>query len=180
MTLSFISLLFFFSPTSIILATPEDWPCDHEIFCKPDESVLHEIQLAKIFKDSKTFVDMPMKFNIEKVLENFKKLTDHSRTTLETFVKENFDDEGTELETIQPSDWRENPKFIDEISDDTFKDLALEMNNIWKNLTRKIAKSKEEIEEKSSLIYLEHPFVVPGGRCEKDFFENHKTINFHI
>lgn len=170
MTKSFISLLFFFSLTSIILATPEDWPCDHEIFCKPDEGVLHEIQLAKIFKDSKKFVDMPMKSNMEKVLENFKKLPDHSRTTLEKFVKENFDDEGTELESIQPSDWKENPKLIDEISDDTFKDLALEMNNIWKKLTRKIAKSKEEIEEKSSLIYLEHPFIVPGGRFREVYY----------
>ena len=169
MTMSFISLLIFFSSTTNTLTTPEDWPCDHEIFCKPDEGVLHEIQLAKIFEDSKTFVDMPMKFNKEKIVNNFKKLPDHSRATLETFVRENFDDEGTELESIQPSDWRENPKFIEKISDDIFKDLAVEINNVWKNLARKITKSKKEIEEKSSLIYLEHPFVVPGGRCGKEF-----------
>ena len=68
---------------------------------------------------------------------------------------------------MQPSDWREDPAFIDDIEDKAFKDLALEMNGIWRNLTRKITKSKAEIEEKSSLVYLEHPFVVPGGRFVK-------------
>jgi len=170
MTVSFISLLIIFSPITFILATPEDWPCDHEIFCRPDEGILHEIQLAKLFRDSKTFVDMPMKFDMKKVLENFENLQDHSKTALETFVKENFDAEGSELESIQPSDWRENPKFIEEIDDQSFKELALEMNSIWKNLTRKIAKSKEEIREKSSMIYLEHPFVVPGGRFREVYY----------
>ena len=82
-------------------------------------------------------------------------------------MRENFDAEGTELEEVQPSDWREDPAFINDIEDKAFKDLALEMNGIWRNLTRKITKSKDEIEGKSSLIYLEHPFVVPGGRFVK-------------
>ena len=79
-------------------------------------------------------------------------------------MKDNFDIEGTELIEVQPSDWKESPEFIEEIEDDNFKELAHKMNGIWRNLTRKIIKSRTEIEEKSSLIYLEHPFVVPGGR----------------
>jgi len=164
-----ISLLIFFSSTTSSLPST-DWPCDHQVFCKPDEGVLHEVQLAKIFKDSKTFVDMPMKTNTEQVVANFKNLSDHSKSSLETFVRQNFDAEGTELEEVQPSDWREDPAFIDDVEDKAFKDLALEMNGIWRNLTRKITKSKEEIEEKSSLIYLEHPFVVPGGRFREVYY----------
>ena len=79
-------------------------------------------------------------------------------------MKTNFDDEGTELEQVQPRDWKKDPKFIEDIEDEKFKNLAVEMNEIWKNLTKKIMKSQTEIEETSSLIYLEHPFVVPGGR----------------
>jgi len=164
-----ISLLILFSSTTSSLPST-DWPCDHQVFCKPDEGVLHEVQLAKIFKDSKTFVDMPMKTNTEQVVANFKNLSDHSKSSLETFVRQNFDAEGTELEEVQPSDWREDPAFIDDVEDKAFKDLALEMNGIWRNLTRKITKSKEEIEEKSSLIYLEHPFVVPGGRFREVYY----------
>ena len=79
-------------------------------------------------------------------------------------MSENFDEEGTELEAIVPTDWQENPDFIENIQDDGLKKLAIEMNRIWKNLTRKFSKDKAEIEAKSSMIYLEHPFVVPGGR----------------
>ena len=84
--------------------------------------------------------------------------------SIERFVKENFDIEGTELTELTPSDWKKNPAFIDQIKDEKFKALASIMNDKWRNLTRKFAKSEEEIREKSSLIYLQHPFVVPGGR----------------
>jgi len=156
--------------SSTIASSLSNWPCDHPVFCKPDEGLLHEVQLAKIFKDSKTFVDMPMKFNKEQVLAAFKNLPDLSKSTLETFVKTNFDAEGTELEQVQPSDWKKDPKFIEDIEDEKFKNLAVEMNKIWKNLTKKITKSQTEIEEKSSLIYLEHPFVVPGGRFREVYY----------
>eukprot|EP00092_Neocalanus_flemingeri_P028461 GFUD01030905.1.p1 GENE.GFUD01030905.1~~GFUD01030905.1.p1 ORF type:complete len:578 (+),score=170.64 GFUD01030905.1:384-2117(+) len=164
-----ITSLIFLS--SIICSSSKtDWPCDHEVFCKPDEGVLHAVQMAKIFKDSKTFVDMPMKFRQAQVLANFQKLPDNSKATLEKFVKENFDVEGQELEEVQPSDWKKDPKFIEDIKDDNFKELAVKMNEIWRNLTRKITKSRTEIEEKSSLIYLEHPFVVPGGRFREVYY----------
>ena len=44
------------------------------------------------------------------------------------------------------------------------------MNSIWKKLTRKFSKDKSEIEAQSSLIYLEHPFVVPGGRFREVYY----------
>ena len=71
-----------------------DWPCSSEIFCRPDQGILHQVsqpawqryntcfpqvQMANIFPDSKTFVDMPLKFSEEQVLENFNKLPDTSK-----------------------------------------------------------------------------------------------------
>merc|ERR550534_2182416 len=45
------------------------------------------------------------------------------------------------------------------------------MNYAWKNLTRKIGPTKEEIENSSSLIYMEHPFVVPStGRFREVYY----------
>ena len=45
------------------------------------------------------------------------------------------------------------------------------MNNAWKNLTRKIGPTKEEIENSSSLIYMEHTFVVPStGRFREVYY----------
>ena len=90
---------------------------------------------------------------------------------MKNFVLENFSEEGTELETVTPEDWKENPDFIKNINDDNFKNLAIKMNNAWKNLTRKIGPAKEHIENFSSLIYMEHPFVVPStGRFRELYY----------
>lgn len=148
-----------------------DWPCNHKVFCQPGEGgILHTIQTAGLFKDSKTFVDMPMKHSAATVLDNFSKLSDQKKETLLVFIKNNFDEEGSEIRSVDPVDWVEKPKFIDKIGDNKFKELALKMNQVWKHLTRKITKTSQEIEEKSSLIYLENPFVVPGGRFREVYY----------
>ena len=87
-------------------------------------------------------------------------------------MSRNFDEEGTELEEFTPSDWQSNPDFIDSIQDDGLKELAIEMNKIWKKLTRRITKNKSEMNANatSSLIYLENPFVVPGGRFREVYY----------
>ena len=136
-------------------------------------------------QDSKTFVDMPMKFAEETVLEHFMNLPDYEKSTLEDFLAENFDREGTELETVDPEDWIERPEFIDAIADEKFQQLALKMNKIWKHLTRRISKQEADIEAKSSLIFLEKPFVVPGGRYTFTFTEgilslSWRKVYFHV
>lgn len=149
----------------------DTWSCDHPIFCKTNEGILHSVQLAGVFNDSKTFVDMPLMYDVNTVLSNFDKLTDKSdKQELAKFVSENFSEEGTELEPVTPDDWKQNPQFLETISDENLKKLATYMNEVWKNLTRQFAKSKAEIEEKSSLIYLEQPFVVPGGRFREVYY----------
>ena len=99
---------------------------------------------------------------------------------LQKFVSENFDEEGTELEATVPTDWQEKPDFIEIIQDDGLKKMAIEMNRIWKNLTRKFSKDKAEIEAKSSMIYLEHPFVVPGGRFRQEGIQYFLALDRNI
>ena len=137
-------------------AESDDWPCDHQVFCNPgEEGILHTVQMSGLFNDSKTFVDMPMNYDTETVQRNFDKLPDKNdvsfyldfvvangfqhlilQATLQKFLSENFSPEGTELEKVTPTDWTESPEFIENISDENLKELATNMNNIWKNLTR--------------------------------------------
>ena len=42
-------LLLFFSVLMQMANSQEDWPCSHEIFCKPDVGILHQIQMKEIF-----------------------------------------------------------------------------------------------------------------------------------
>ena len=137
-------------------AESDDWPCDHQVFCNPgEEGILHTVQMSGLFNDSKTFVDMQMNYDTETVQSNFDKLPDKNdvsfyldfvvangfqhlilQATLRKFLSENFSPEGTELEKVTPTDWTESPEFIENISDENLKELATNMNNIWKNLTR--------------------------------------------
>ena len=119
-----------------------------------------------------------MKFPEETVLEHFMSLPNHEKSTLQDFLARNFDREGTELEEVVPDDWVERPEFVDDIEDERFRELALKMNKIWKHLTRKISKNETDIEAKSSLIFLERPFVVPGGRY-KYFYHVGADFPFH-
>ena len=50
-------------------------PCDNEIYCisRPD-SLLHVVQMARLYKDSKTFVDKAVKTSPNVVLQNFQEM----------------------------------------------------------------------------------------------------------
>lgn len=50
-------------------------PCDSKIYCiSSNQSLLHVVQMARLYKDSKTFVDKAIKTNQETVLKNFENL----------------------------------------------------------------------------------------------------------
>ncbi|KAM3725035.1 Trehalase [Dirofilaria immitis] len=84
-----------------------EWACDERhspnyiIYCQGD--LLHVVMMLNIFKDSKTFVDKPLKRNPAEVTEDFKKKFPHDITANDTeairqFIDENFEEEGHELE----------------------------------------------------------------------------------
>ena len=48
-------------------------PCDSKIYCIGGPgSLLHTVQMARIYNDSKTFVDKPLKHGPNQTLDNFK------------------------------------------------------------------------------------------------------------
>ena len=47
-------------------------PCESRVYCVGGPgTLLHTVQMARVFPDSKTFVDMPMRFDEQQVLDNF-------------------------------------------------------------------------------------------------------------
>jgi len=58
------------------------------VYC--DGEILHAIQQSGIYADSKTFVDMPMKYDPDVIIENFKKIESHTIPNLSKFLRENF------------------------------------------------------------------------------------------
>ncbi|KAJ3265029.1 hypothetical protein HK104_006353, partial [Borealophlyctis nickersoniae] len=109
--------------------------CDSPIYCPGP--LLDRIQRAKLYPDSKTFVDKPTLKPLSTVLSSFAALPPTaSNTTLLAFINENFGPVGTELESITPSDWKPTPAFLSHIKDKTLKEYAETVHGYWKDLTR--------------------------------------------
>ncbi|CAG7827959.1 unnamed protein product [Allacma fusca] len=142
------------------------------IYCYGD--LLHTVQMARIYKDSKTFVDMKLKFPPDQVRENFESFKKtHSNITkneLQKFVESNFDPEGSEFEEWYPSDWKEKPAFLARIKDPNYRGWAMKIHEFWKELGRKIKEDVKHRPELYSMIYVSNPVIVPGGRFREIFY----------
>jgi alpha,alpha-trehalase len=137
--------------------------CNSKIYCTGD--LLHTIQMSNVFNDSKTFVDMPSKFNEAAILENFSKISNKSNITeLKEFLDANFYESGYDVIKVEPVDWTETPEYINRINDSNFKELAYFFNVKWKHLLRKFDRTVLCDECTTSALVTNNPFIVPGGR----------------
>ncbi|XP_051859401.1 trehalase isoform X1 [Drosophila albomicans] len=138
-----------------------------QIYCYG--SLLDTVQMAKLFEDSKTFVDMKLLFSPQKTLEDFDafmaaKNNTPSRDEIREFVDAHFGAKGTELDVWTPTDWIEHPGFIDLIHDPDLKQWGVDLNNIWKELGRKMKDDVHKNPDYYSIIPVPNPVIVPGGR----------------
>ncbi|XP_045412298.1 trehalase [Lemur catta] len=142
-------------------------PCESQIYCYGE--LLHQVQMAKLYQDDKHFVDMPLSTAPDIVLQSFSKLSEahnHSIPTqqLQAFVAEHFQDVGQELQSWTPVDWKDSPQFLQKISDAKLRAWAGQLHELWKKLGKKMKPEVLSQPERFSLIYADHPFIVPGGR----------------
>ncbi|KAK0074505.1 hypothetical protein PV325_008247 [Microctonus aethiopoides] len=148
-------------------------PCSSDIYCHGE--LLHTIQMASIYQDSKTFVDMKMKQAAPETLALFRKMMHEThesptREDVERFVTENFEPAGSEFEDFVPMDWRKEPKFLRKIHDVELRKFASDLNDIWKLLGRKMKEDVRINEHLYSIIYVPNPVIVPGGRFREFYY----------
>ena len=77
------------------------YPCESKIFCHGE--FLDAVQNARIFEESKEFVDMKIKngLNEEIILSEFGKLQNPSADEIRSFVESHFDQTGSEFENFE-------------------------------------------------------------------------------
>jgi len=114
-------------------------------------TLFRDVQLSGVFKDSKTFVDaVPLKD--PKIIEqNYNSLKGQPDFDLLQFLSVNFDipeDSGKE-DTLTSS-----------------KNMREHIRSLWTRLTRR----PSEIKDNSTLLPLENPYVVPGGRFREVYY----------
>ncbi|KAK9502441.1 hypothetical protein O3M35_011220 [Rhynocoris fuscipes] len=136
--------------------------------------VLKAIQLADIYKDSKTFVDKRMKYDpidIHKHFNHLKKEYPNGipKEQIRKFVDENFE-EAEDFEPWIPEDWTPEPSIVKRIYDHRLRIWAQELNRIWKMLARKSSKDVEKNPQRYSLLYLPYGFIIPGGRFRELYY----------
>jgi neutral trehalase len=143
--------------------------CTSRIYCQGP--ILDMIQRSGIFKDSKTFVDMPTNVPEDVVLKNFQELPHNAtRVELDEFIYKHFDTAGSDLETPIPVDWHEDIALLKNIDDAAMRKWVLEIHSIWKQLLRRYNSSKLCPGCVSSSLPVEHPFIIPGGRFREFYY----------
>lgn len=135
--------------------------------------LFEDVQLARIFLDSKTFADAEGKssfYDIEKEYWNIRKQEGFNLTT---FVYSNF-----RIPTINqdPTDGQQSKEGgkVDErdyvkLNDEPDTPILEYIDLMWKNLTRRMDKDPKKL-GRSSLIPLPNPAIVPGGRFREAYY----------
>ncbi|TRY67949.1 hypothetical protein TCAL_07224 [Tigriopus californicus] len=142
----------------------------------PIGPLLDAIQMSRIYPDSKTFVDKKLKHTPGKIIKHFEQLVADnngeplSKEVLTQFVDDNFEAEGQELEPWTPEDWTPRPKFVEKLENTELRGLAVRINGLWKDLSRRIKDEVRENPQLYSIIYVPNGFVVPGGRFREFYY----------
>jgi alpha,alpha-trehalase len=114
--------------------------------CHP---LFDDVQMKHVFEDGKTFVDCLPKSDLSDILRQYLDQKDLPSFNLKEFVLAHF-----ELPREITSDFKS----------DIHQSLDQHIRQLWPVLTRQPG------DQKSSLIALPHPFIVPGGRFREIYY----------
>ncbi|TFK40489.1 trehalase [Crucibulum laeve] len=158
-------------PSQVALPPKQAW-CPSEIFCAGP--LLQTVNIAHLYPDDKTFVDKPTSKTPQQVLSDFGNIsTNATFGSIVNFVNTDFTGEGQELQALNLSSFVASPPFLGNVSDPLLKAWSQTVNGYWTQLIRgtnasTLCGSSGKCE--SSLIPLNHTFVVPGGRFREQYY----------
>ncbi|CAD5208168.1 unnamed protein product [Bursaphelenchus xylophilus] len=141
-----------------------------QIYC--DGPILQAVQDARLYPDSKYFVDMPLKQDPVTTLKDFYELGESAKnaSVLQKFVDSHFEEPGHELIEVYPEDWVPFPHSFQKIEDVYLRRWALHLHRIWRDLCRKVKEDVRTHQERYSLLYVPHMFIIPGGRFREFYY----------
>ncbi|KAG8911352.1 hypothetical protein FRC01_005757, partial [Tulasnella sp. 417] len=151
---------------------PKQAWCPSDIFCAG--ALLQTVNIAHLYPDSKTFVDKPTSKSADQVATDFFNLYNNSQGQpvtyggITNFVQSDFKGEGLELKPITIASTSPKALSASGIPDTLSRAWAGIVNGYWGSLIRETNRDvlcpNDPSGCESSLIPLNHTFVVPGGR----------------
>lgn len=121
----------------------------------PDEllgELFGDVQSQQIYPDGKTFVDLVPKKRIRSIREEYKILKKDPHFDLREFVTRHFYDLAETIHKKEPFDVHPEDSADDHI------------HRLWDYLERR------NRVDRGSLVALPHPYIVPGGRFNEQFY----------
>ena len=107
-------------------------------------------------------MDRPTKKSLEEVLEKLSIVEDEDCNGAVQFVEECLHEPGYEITSASFSDWKERPKYVENLQSDDLRKFAYSLNQIWLDLYKKCDHSVLNQGAVSSHLPMKHPFIVPG------------------
>lgn len=127
--------------------------------------------------DPKYYVDIPLRFSLNETARAFDALPRSANDNLiaprvlEHFVGQYFDVPGSELIATTPKDFHSNPtNFLPRVQNVTVRKWALQIHELWLELTRKVSPAVAMEPLKHTLLPLNHAVVVPGARFKEVYY----------
>jgi len=113
--------------------------------------LFHDVQMAALFPDSKTFVDARARRALPEIASRYAAERERAGFSLRAFVDRHFDPPRPAGEGFRT---------------DTTRSMEEHIRTLWPTLTREADVPSPH----SSLIPLPHPYVVPGGRFREVYY----------
>jgi alpha,alpha-trehalase len=113
--------------------------------------LFHDVQIARVFPDSKTFVDSRALYPPAEIAARYAAASGDPQFDLKRFVEQNF-----EMPRAAGADYHS----------DTTRSMEEHIRALWPVLTR----AHDTPDPRSSLIPLPNPYVVPGGRFREVYY----------
>ncbi|KAH8982054.1 glycoside hydrolase family 37 protein, partial [Lactarius hatsudake] len=158
-------------PSQVPLPPVQAW-CPSEIFCAG--ALLQTVNVAELWSDPKTFVDKPTNSSSQSVLTAFAPINSTNTTegAVLDFVDSNFRGEGLELEAQALPNFNANPPFLNNVVDPLLRAFSQIVHGYWTQLIRGTNSSTlcNGTTCESTIIPLNHTFVVPGGRFREQYY----------
>lgn len=135
--------------------------------------------------DPKTFVDMPLKFNLSETQRAFQNLPRSpngsvSDEDLKGYLEAYFEGAGDDLVYFEPEDFVAEPEgFLAKVKNPEVRAWALEVHSLWKNLSRKISSAVKRDPPLHTLLPLPSNVVIPGSRFREVYYwDSYWVIRF--
>jgi hypothetical protein len=127
------------------------------VFC--NSSLLTAVQMAQVFNDSKTFVDMPMLQNASVILEAFASDNPSTQEELASFVSRYFGAAGSDLVPFVPPDYNPNATILSSVTEPAYAAWLSELNALWPTFTYTPSRDVTLNQSMHTLLATKHAIV---------------------